>query len=544
MPQNAIIKADGTGDYTTVSAWFAAESASNYGAPTRAYISGTVNAGGNIVFNTAGGNWPNGFELRAVAGQEYNGTNHTTCARINHTGSLLEFADTDADVQDLALGVTGGFNVEVIKSSNTVTTTQRRNITLKRLYVESPPSYHGSTYAIEFNAVSYASGAGSQYNLDFEDIVIYTRASNRGIYIAGRTDNGTFTGSVRRVTVLPTNSGTNVTNGFWLGTGNDSVVTIDKILSLNSQVISTVVDYSYGGLGGTQTNISTNDETGTVTGVTTATELENYAAGDYRLKTTGSGNGAFPQSVGPGAYSSDVSVSWPVISVTSSQSSTVPDVISDVSTQWPLFSALVSQSTEAAGVESNVSLDWPLFTSSASQQSDVPQYTSSANLIWPALLISADQISTLPTYDSDAQILWPLISFQASESSDLPAGSNAVAITWPIASISASQSSEVPEFSASLSFNWPIFNVNSSVDISDPVSGSAIEFSWPAISVLSDQSSVSPSYDLSASINWPMFSVYALSGEFEFSEDPKAKFEIPALSRRFDIPTQSRTFDI
>lgn len=544
MPQNAIIKADGTGDYTTMVEWITAEEFSNYGEPTSFIVDGVVNASGSAVLNGSGGRFPFGVKGRAAAGQEYDGTNHTSCAKVTHTGSLYEFADCDVDIQGIAVTVTGGFNVEPVKISNTIAATQRRNITLKKMYIEGPPSYHGSTYAAEFNTASYSSGSGSQYNLDFEDIVIYSRASNRAIYFAGRASTQTFTGSVRRITVLPTNSGTNAINGFWIGSGTDSNLNFDRILSLFSETIATVTDYSYGGLGGTQTNISTNDETGTVTGVTTTTELENYAAGDYRLKTTGSGNGAFPQSVGPGTYSSDVAVSWPVFSVSSSQSSTVPDIVSDVSANWPLFSILASQVTETAAVTSSASFNWPLLSVSSSQQSEVPKYDSSIGLAWPAFFVSADQVSTAPEYDSDTQILWPLLSVQASESSELPAGSNAVAITWPIALISVGQSSDVPEFSASLSFDWPIFNIESSVDISEPVSGSAIAFSWPAISVLSDQSSVSPSYDLSASVNWPIFSVYALSGEFEFSEDPKAKFEIPVLSRSFDIPTQSRTFDI
>lgn len=319
MPQNAIIKADGTGDYVTFNDWFVAEALSDYGEPTRCYIFGTVNAGANIIFNSASGNWPNNWQVRAFPGQEYNGANHTTCARITHTASALEFANIDADVQDIAVGVTGGYNVEPIKISNGVSATARRKITLKRLYLESSPFYHGSSYTAEFNTATPASGAGSQYELDFEDIVIYSRASNRGIYISGRADNNSFIGTVKRITVLPTNSGSNATNGFWLGGGNDSNVVFDKILSLFSEIRSNVTDYQYDGLGGTRSNISTRDGSGTVTGVTTATELENYAAGDYRLKSTGSGNGAFPQAAAPGytgeLIKSDLAVSDKALTV-------------------------------------------------------------------------------------------------------------------------------------------------------------------------------------------------------------------------------------
>lgn len=298
MPQNAIISASG-GDYSTVAAWIAAEQASDYGEPTAAFIDGTVQAGGELIFNTAGGNWPHSFKLRPAVFQEYNGTNSAVCARITHSSSLVTAANSDVDIQGLALAISGGYNNEVFKTSNTVSTTQRRNITLKNLYVESAPFYHGSTFAIEINTASYASGVGSQYHLDLENIVIFARASNRALYVVGRDDNQSITGSIRQTTVLPTNSGTSVTNAFWVGGGNDSYLEVDKILSLAQEVRTNVTDYVNDGMPGTYTNISTNDDTGTVTGVTAASEFENYAAGDYRLKSTGSGNGAFPQAIIP-----------------------------------------------------------------------------------------------------------------------------------------------------------------------------------------------------------------------------------------------------
>ena len=298
MPQNAIISASG-GDYSTVAAWIAAEQASDYGEPTAAFIDGTVQAGGELIFNTAGGNWPHSFKLRPAVFQEYNGKNAALCARITHSSSLVTAANSDVDIQGLALAISGGYNNEVFKTSNTVSTTQRRNITLKNLYVESAPFYHGSTFAIEINTAGYASGAGSQYHLDLENIVIFARASNRALYVVGRDDNQSITGSIRQTTVLPTNSGTSVTNAFWVGGGNDSYLEVDKILSLAQEVRTNVTDYVNEGMPGTYTNISTNDDTGTVTGVTAASEFENYAAGDYRLKSTGSGNGAFPQATIP-----------------------------------------------------------------------------------------------------------------------------------------------------------------------------------------------------------------------------------------------------
>lgn len=297
MAQNAVIGSGG--DYATLADWVAAEAGANYGEPTTAYINGSINAGSTCVFNTVGGNWPNGARIRAAAGQGFVGNNATTCARISHTSNLIEAANCHIDIQDIALAVTGGYNNEVFKSSNTISTTERRNITLKNLYIESAPFYHGSTYAVQIDAFSIASGLGSQYHLDIDNLIIFSRASNRGIYIAGRVDNGTFTGTVKRVTMLPTNSGSNAVNSFWIGPGNDSFLVVDKILSLAGEVRTNMIDYAYDGMSGTFTNISTRDSTGTITGVTSTSELENYAAGDYRLKATGTGNGAFPQAEPP-----------------------------------------------------------------------------------------------------------------------------------------------------------------------------------------------------------------------------------------------------
>lgn len=193
---------------------------------------------------------------------------------------------------------------------------------------------------------------------------------------------------------------------------------------------------------------------------------------------------------------------------------------SDVALTWPLFSVSAEQESFSNNVTSDGLIIWPLFSVAAGQDSQAPNYNADAEFSWPLFSASVSQDSTLPAYASDAAITWPLFSVSAAQSQEIPAGSAAVNISWTMFSASASQESTVPEFAISASLAWPMFAVSA------------------------DSTQIAPAYDSTVAITWPMFSISALVGEFDYFQDPKAKFEIPALSRSFDIATQSRTFDI
>jgi hypothetical protein len=295
MPQNAVIAATG-GDYTSLQAWITAEAAFNYGAPTRCYISGIVPAGAITLFTKGTNNWPNGAEIRAIAGQEYNGTNLATCARITHTSSVIEVGDAHFDMQGIYLDVTGGFNNKTFRFAADYPTTVRRNVTIKKCAIASSPNYHGATTTIYLSLVS--TNPNSQYHLDFEDIVVIPRASNNGIGMAAVSGSLNISGTIKRVTVIPTNSGTNAKDSLSLGSGSACTVAVSSILALGSEGRTNYIDYVNSGFAGTVANVVTADGTGTITGATTATQLENFAGGDYRLKTSSHGFGAFPQSAG------------------------------------------------------------------------------------------------------------------------------------------------------------------------------------------------------------------------------------------------------
>lgn len=99
MPQNAIIRADGTGDYTTIIAWEAAEQSADYGAVTVGRVDGFFDqgtAGLNI-----GGTWPNGAKLEAFnSADAFDGTERQLCGLTTSNGQGLRLQLTTSFATD------------------------------------------------------------------------------------------------------------------------------------------------------------------------------------------------------------------------------------------------------------------------------------------------------------------------------------------------------------------------------------------------------------------------------------------------------------
>tara|TARA_Y100000034_G_scaffold122881_1_gene168902 strand:+ start:4313 stop:5857 length:1545 start_codon:yes stop_codon:yes gene_type:complete len=299
MPQYAIIKADGTGDYTTVEAWRAAEIKSNYGAMTIGVVYGLVQSGGALLFTKiAADDWPHGAGLVAADGQAYNGANLSDCARISHSSSVIEQGDVDFLIEGIYVIPTGGYNIKTFRFAANNPTTQRRKLTIRRCNFATAPFYHGSTSALYLSLVS--GNANSQYELDIEDLVLSPRASNNAMDLAALAGNLDIIGMINRMTIAPTNtSGTGSQESVYVGPGSACTLALQSILALGSQSRTNYVDYVNAGFSGTVNNIVTADGTGDITGATGATQLEDVAAADYRLKSTSYGVGAFPQETGP-----------------------------------------------------------------------------------------------------------------------------------------------------------------------------------------------------------------------------------------------------
>lgn len=493
MPQNAIIRADGTGDYVTLSAWAIAERTSNYGAPTRCYIDGVVASSAVVLFHTATSGWPNGAELYALTGQDFDGTNLSTCAAITHTTGPIDIGNVDVDIQGLLIDVTGGYNNKNIKFASSVSTTKRRKITLKNLALRSSPNYHGATCALDLGLNS--TNLNNQYDVDIADVIIIPRANNAAFSMTAVSGTLDISGTVKNITILPSNSGSTVKTGFYLGVGSACTVEINSVLSLGSEARPAYVDYENLGLGGTATNIVTKDGTGTITGRTTTTELENYAAGDYRLKTSGLGFGAFPVPDGGDSVNSDISAGVPFFGVSVNQSADAPEYQSYISAGVPLFSAAVSQSSAIPYYSSVVSMGVPLFSVASSQQ-------------------------------------------QIAE------GSSAIAFNVPLFGVSANQESTIPEFISVVQFGVPMFSVSAQQESEIPSRGATVSFSVPLFCVSVNQESTAPQYDSAISFGVPFFSVAILSGEFDYHASPDAVVDIPSLSRQVDMPNLSMQVDI
>ncbi|WP_417705305.1 hypothetical protein [Rheinheimera aquimaris] len=299
MPQYAIIKADGTGDYTTVEAWRAAEIKSDYGAMTIGVVYGLVQSGGALLFTKiAADDWPHGAGLVAADGQAYNGYNLSTCARISHTSSVIEQGDVDLKLQGIYVIPTGGYNIKTFRFAANYPTTQRRKLTIRQCAFATAPLYHGSTAALYLVLVS--SNSNSQYELDIEDVVLIPRASTDALAIFALSGSLDIVGLINRLTVAPTNtSGTGAQESVYVGAGSSCTLELRDILALGSQSRTNYVDYVNAGFSGTVNNIVTADGTGDITGATGATQLEDVAAADYRLKSTSYGVGAFPKETGP-----------------------------------------------------------------------------------------------------------------------------------------------------------------------------------------------------------------------------------------------------
>ena len=97
MPQNAIIRANGTGDYTTIIAWEAAEQSSDYGTITVGRVDGFFDAGASQTIIS--GTWPNGARLEPFdPADAFDGTERSLCGltstasiTLRNTGKKVEF---------------------------------------------------------------------------------------------------------------------------------------------------------------------------------------------------------------------------------------------------------------------------------------------------------------------------------------------------------------------------------------------------------------------------------------------------------------------
>jgi len=108
MPQNAIIRADGTGDYTSLFAWEAAEQGSNYGSRTIGRVDGFFD-NGSTQFDLSG--WPNGLGLEPFDPNDgFDGTERKLCgmtstASITFRTRAIDYKITGLEIYNTGTGV-------------------------------------------------------------------------------------------------------------------------------------------------------------------------------------------------------------------------------------------------------------------------------------------------------------------------------------------------------------------------------------------------------------------------------------------------------
>ena len=108
MPQNSIIRADGTGDYTSPIAWEAAEQNSDYGSITVGRLDGFFDNGTSIL--DINGSWPNGARLEPFdSGEAFDGTERQLCG--------ITTASTSRTIRNRSLS----FEMEGLEIYNTST---------------------------------------------------------------------------------------------------------------------------------------------------------------------------------------------------------------------------------------------------------------------------------------------------------------------------------------------------------------------------------------------------------------------------------------
>jgi hypothetical protein len=125
MPQNAIIRADGTGDYTSIIAWEAAEQSSDYGAPTVGRVDGFFDQGStSLILN---GTWPQGGRLEPFDSTDaFDGTERQLCGLTTSNGTrAIDFVlSTNFEIDGLEIYYTGGSGTDrTLENSGTGTFT-------------------------------------------------------------------------------------------------------------------------------------------------------------------------------------------------------------------------------------------------------------------------------------------------------------------------------------------------------------------------------------------------------------------------------------
>jgi hypothetical protein len=328
MPQNAIIRADGTGDYTTIIAWIAAEGSSNYGAVTVGRVDDFFDQGSSSLFLS--GTAPQGLKLEAFSTSiAFDGTQRKLCGlkstATNRGVDFLTSSDIEIDGLEIIYDGSSGSH-RALEDSGSGTYTIRNCLVL----VEAGTRIFINTFS-------------------FIDCAIVSKSAN------SNTSNGAlsnFTGC--------NIFGQNVQDIL----GNNDV-------STNTVVYNTGSGADFGGSGTLSNTASSDNTASTLTNIVIADNFVSttpIATKDYRILSGSpldtNGIGSFVQT----SSGTTISIAETGPSFTDSIASTVTgSITASIVGLGPSFTDSISVNVASAGtVNASISETGPSFTDAVS----------------------------------------------------------------------------------------------------------------------------------------------------------------------------------
>ena len=321
MPQNAIIRANGTGDYTTPQAWEAAEQNSDYGSITTGRLDGFFDVGGTTLeFNGA---WVNGARLEAFDSADgFNGVIRSLCG-IQSTVRTIRNRAHNIELEGL----------EVISTS------------------ASLPAYGNTTGGGDFSVLNCL------FKSVFSESIIASTTAGSGIVNCVLDSTRGYRPPIKLV-----NSSVFADSASSVGTSS-SAGTADNTVTVNLQSGA-----CYRGTITQSNNASTDTTADTLDNIVIANEFVSatpVASGDYRILSTGdlASNviGAFIQS-GGGGISGTITETGP--SFTEAVSATLTASINaSIVESGPSFTESIS-TTLSVNITSTITEVGPSFTES------------------------------------------------------------------------------------------------------------------------------------------------------------------------------------
>lgn len=352
MPQIVIIKADGSEDYTTVASWTASSDYStDWGVGNKA----TGKISGEIV-ETATINkveTPNGSLLTANDGEEYDGTNSGTCARLISSETALTLRDNGLEISGFFIQSTG--NTTALK----VGAFEGIDADIHDIGVKASSNTSSAHSIVTYSAAPFAG--------NLERIII-EESGGYGLWIRDAA-----TGTIDHITSVDANTSN---NGFRDGVrSDDSNNVLTNVFSLISPLSVAAADSFFGSYSPSSDYNAGDDSTApganSLDNRSTA-DLAGYAGGDFRissssdLATAGSGGGfigASLQSDGGPGLTSTITELGPSFGESISATLTA-QLSASITESGPSFTDSIDVILTSLTIAAGITEDGPSFTES------------------------------------------------------------------------------------------------------------------------------------------------------------------------------------